>query len=184
MDSVEGIKIWTIGHSTRSIDDFIKILKIYNIELLADIRSFPGSKRYPHFNKNKLDLILAGNHIEYLHIPELGGWQNLNSVSRNSIANKSSFKSYTDYMATDPFIDGIKLLKIISNKKRTALMCAEANWRKCHRSMISDFLKSKRHTIIHIIDESKSEIHSYTESAIIIQEELKYSQKVPKMPHL
>jgi uncharacterized protein (DUF488 family) len=179
MDASEDRAIWTIGHSTRSIEDFLRILKVYNIELLADVRSYPGSRRFPHFNKNMLDIRLARDYIEYLHIPELGGKQNPNSGSQISLRKNSSFRSYAIYMETDPFSRGINLLSNISNVKRTAIMCAEAMWRKCHRSMISDYLKSKNIKVIHIIDESRTEVHTYTQSALLIQGKLEYQHLSP-----
>jgi uncharacterized protein (DUF488 family) len=151
--------LWTVGHSTRTINDFINLLKTYNIELLADIRSYPGSKRYPHFNKNPLCVSLAGNHIEYLHIPELGGRRKPAGVSTHTEWKNTSFRAYADYMDTDNFYKGITILKSISGVKRTAIMCAEALWWKCHRRLVSDYMFAYGSRVIHIIDVSKSEIH-------------------------
>ena len=151
--------IWTIGHSTRTLDSFINLLKIYNIELLADIRSYPGSKRYPHFNKNSLDISLAGNHIEYIHIPELGGKRKPVKDSHHTGWKNASFRAYADYMDTDTFYKGITILKNISRVKRTSIMCAEALWWKCHRRLISDYMSSEGIEVIHITGESESELH-------------------------
>ncbi len=122
-----GIQIWTIGHSNRSAENFVNILKTHKIELLADVRSFPGSKRYPYFNKNSLDIILSQNFIEYLHIPELGGKRGPDGNTSNT--ERATLKTYSRYMETDSFIKGINLLSNIMFAKRTALMCAEANWK-------------------------------------------------------
>ena len=151
--------IWTIGHSTRTLDSFINLLKIYNIELLADVRSYPGSKRYPHFNKNSLDISLAGNHIEYIHIPELGGKRKPAKNSHHTGWKNASFRAYADYMDTDTFYKGITILRNISRVKRTAIMCAEALWWKCHRRLISDYISSEGIEVIHIIGESESVLH-------------------------
>jgi uncharacterized protein (DUF488 family) len=167
-------EIWTIGHSTRTIDDFIRILKAYNIEMLADVRSYPGSKRFPQFNKNKLCIILAKENIEYLHIAELGGRLTTNINPQNSFSKNSTFNTYLRYMETEPFMRGIKLLINISRIKRTAIMCSEASWKKCHRSMISDYLKSKHIEVNHLIDKSGTETHIFTKSRLSIQEELEF----------
>jgi uncharacterized protein (DUF488 family) len=164
--------IWTIGHSTRTIDDFINLLKTYNIELLADIRSFPGSKRYPHFNKSSLDISLAGNHIEYIHIPELGGRRKPAEESKHPEWKKTSFRAYADYMESDTFYKGITILKNISEVKRTAIMCSEVFWWKCHRKLVSDYMFSHGTKVIHIINESKSEIHKETSSPENIHKDL------------
>lgn len=151
--------IWTIGHSTRISDEFVDILKFHNIEVLADVRSYPGSKRYPHFNKNPLDISLAKNSIEYIHILELGGRRKPSENSKHSEWKNTSFRAYADYMETDSFYKGITLLKSISAAKRTAIMCAEALWWKCHRRLISDHLTENGVQVIHIFDKNKAEIH-------------------------
>lgn len=151
--------IWTIGHSARTLENFINLLKIYNIELLADIRSYPGSRRYPHFNKNSLDISLAGNHIEYIHIPELGGKRKPAKDSHHTEWKNASFRAYADYMDSDTFYKGVTFLMNISGAKRTAVMCAEALWQHCHRRLVSDYLSSRGIKVIHIIDDSKTEIH-------------------------
>ncbi len=130
------IRIWTIGHSNRTAENFINILKTHKIELLADVRSFPDSKRYPHFNKNSLDITLAQNFIEYLHIPELGGKRGADG----SNTERAALKTYSSYMDTNSFLKGINLLGKILVAKKTALMCSEANWKNCHRSLISNYL--------------------------------------------
>jgi uncharacterized protein (DUF488 family) len=152
--------IWTIGHSARTLGSFINLLKIYNIKLLADIRSYPGSKQYPHFNKNSLDISLAGNHIEYIHIPELGGKRKPAKDSNHTGWKNASFRAYADYIDTGTFYKGITILRNISQVKRTAVMCAEALWWKCHRRLVSDYMSSHGTKVIHIIDDSKTEIHS------------------------
>jgi uncharacterized protein (DUF488 family) len=164
--------IWTVGHSTRTIDEFINLLLAYNIELLADIRSYPGSKRYPHFNKNQLCISLAGNHIEYLHIPELGGKRKPAGVTAHAEWKNVSFRAYADYMDTDTFYKGITILKNISKVKRTAIMCAEALWWKCHRRLVSDYMSKQGIEVIHIFDELKSDTHKELSPQEEIQDSL------------
>jgi uncharacterized protein (DUF488 family) len=165
-------QVWTIGHSTRSINEFINILKSHSIEVLADVRSYPGSKRYPHFNKNSLDVSLARNHVEYIHIMELGGRRKPSENSRHSEWSNSSFRAYADYMDTDSFYKGITLLKRISSVKRTAIMCAEALWWKCHRRMIADYLTANGTNVIHIFDKDKADLHTLRRPDDSVQKEL------------
>lgn len=164
--------IWTVGHSTRTIGEFIHLLKTYSIELLADIRSYPGSKRYPHFNKNTLSISLAGNHIEYIHIPELGGRRKPAAVSSHPEWKNESFRAFADYMDTNTFYKGITILRSISEVKRTAIMCAEALWWKCHRRLVSDYMFSHGTQVIHIFDETKSEMHNEISAPESVQSDL------------
>lgn len=167
-------EIWTIGHSTHSIEVFTEILKSFNIELLADVRSLPGSKRYPQFNKEALEQSLKENKIYYVHIPELGGRRKAKKDSNNTAWRSKAFQGYADYMETDEFKKGIIKLSEIANKKRTACMCAEAVWWSCHRSLISDYLKANGVTVNHIMGVNKCQEHPFTSPAKVVQGELKY----------
>jgi uncharacterized protein (DUF488 family) len=168
------LSIWTIGHSTRSIEEFIEALKSFDIKLLVDVRSFPGSRRYPHFNKDALKNSLADAAIEYLHLPELGGRRRARPDSQNVAWRNEAFRGYADYMETDDFQKGISRLLETARKQRTAIMCSEAVWWRCHRSLISDWLKAKGHEVIHIMAASKSEIHPFTSAARIVDGRLSY----------
>ncbi len=166
--------IWTIGHSTRSIEEFIEILKSFDITTLADVRSLPGSKRFPHFNKEELKISLELNAINYIHILSLGGRRKTNKGSKNISWRNKSFRGYADYMETQEFKKGIDEVLEIALKSKTAIMCAEAYWRKCHRSMISDYLKSLGINVFHISGIRKGEEHKFTEPSKIVQGELQY----------
>jgi uncharacterized protein (DUF488 family) len=166
--------IWTIGHSTRNIENFIDILKSFNIELLTDVRSLPGSNRFPHFNKESLEISLKERSVDYTHIPLLGGRRSVKKDPQNQAWKNKSFRGYADYMETEQFKEGIDVLLKLSENKRTAIMCAEALWWRCHRSMISDYLKSLGITVHHIMDISKSEEHVYTAPAKIVNGVLTY----------
>jgi uncharacterized protein (DUF488 family) len=166
--------IWTLGHSTRSIEEFIEILKSFDIETLADVRSLPGSNRFPHFNKEELKKSLEANTINYIHILLLGGRRKTNKDSKNTAWLNKSFRGYADYMETQEFKEGIDELLNITSKSKTAIMCAEAYWRKCHRSMISDYLKSLGLNVFHISGIGKGEEHKFTEPSKIVQGELQY----------
>ena len=168
------ISIWTVGHSTLAIEAFINLLQTFEIQALADVRSFPGSRRYPHFNKPKLQQTLGDSGIEYLHLPELGGRRRARTDSVNVAWRNESFRGYADYMETEKFTEGISRLLDTARKLRTAIMCAEAVWWRCHRSLISDYLKAHGLQVMHILNTGKSEEHPYTSAARIVKGKLSY----------
>jgi len=168
------LSVWTIGHSTLAIEDFLRLLQTSEIRRLADVRSFPGSRRYPQFNKDNLQSSLAANQIEYVHLPELGGRRRARPDSINMSWRNESFRGYADYMETHGFELGISKLLDLAAQRRTAIMCAESLWWRCHRSLISDYLKVKGIEVVHIIAGGKSEPHPYTSAATIVDGELSY----------
>jgi uncharacterized protein (DUF488 family) len=169
------MRIWTIGHSTRSIDEFISLLKQNQIKLLADVRAFPGSKRYPQFNKDALTESLNARGIRYGHFPELGGKRKSKADSRNTAWRNTSFRGYADYMETEQFQKGIeRLLDVATESAPTAIMCAEAVWWRCHRSLIADYLKARGVEVMHILGAKKVESHPYTSAARIVDGRLSY----------
>src|ERR1700751_2371668 len=154
------MRIWTIGHSTRSIDGFISLLEENGIKLLADVRSLPGSKRYPQFNKEALAESLSTCGIRYEHFQELGGRRKPKADSRNTAWRNASFRGYADYMETEEFHQGLeRLLKLARESGPAAIMCAEAVWWRCHRSLISDYLKARGVEVLHILDHKKVDEH-------------------------
>jgi uncharacterized protein (DUF488 family) len=169
------MKIWTIGHSTRTIDEFISLLQANQIRLLVDVRSLPGSKRYPQFNKEALADSLGKTGIRYEHFPELGGRRKAKPESKNTAWRNASFRGYADYMETEEFRKGVeRLLDLAAGAGPTAIMCAEAVWWRCHRSLISDYLKARGIEILHIIDAKQTELHPYTSAARIVDGKLSY----------
>ena len=171
---VSDLSVWTIGHSTRLIDEFVAGLKLFSIGALVDVRTYPGSRRYPQFNKPTLASSLAGVEIEYRHAPELGGRRRAKPDSLNMAWRNEMFRGYADYMETEEFREGIDRLLELAGESRTAIMCAEAVWWKCHRSLIADYLKAKGITVLHILGEGKAEEHPYTSAARIVNGELSY----------
>jgi len=157
-----------------SIEAFIAQLRSVEIELLIDVRSYPGSRRYPHFNKNNLSESLAEFTIHYEHLPELGGRRRARPDSLNMTWRNESFRGYADYMETREFHEGIERLVGVAKKQRVAIMCSEAVWWRCHRSMISDYLKVKGIDVIHIMGAGKSELHPFTAAARVVNGELSY----------
>ena len=173
---MEEKKIFTIGHSTRAADDFISMLRSFEIQLLADIRSFPGSKRYPHFNRETLAEELRKNQIAYKHFRDLGGRRKADPNSQNTAWRNESFRGYADYMATENFQSAAAQLEDLARNQRVAMMCSEAVWWRCHRSLVADFLKHRGWLVLHIMDIEKSEEHPYTAPAKIVNGELSYTK--------
>jgi len=166
--------IWTIGHSTHPLDEFIKMLKAFGIEELVDIRTFPGSRRYPHFNKESLEDVLPQNNIWYLHMKELGGRRKPVKDSQNTAWKNDGFRGYADYMETPEFENAIKQLENIALKNKIAYMCSEAVWWSCHRSMVSDYLKINGWQVLHIMSKEKVQEHPFTSVARIVDGKLTY----------
>jgi len=169
------MRIWTIGHSTRAIDDFISLLDENEIKLLVDVRAWPGSKRYPQFNKDTLAESLIAHGIRYEHFPELGGKRKSKPDSRNTAWRNASFRGYADYMETEQFQKGIeRLLDVAAEAGPTAIMCAEAVWWRCHRSLVADYLKARGVEVLHVLGANKVDPHPYTSAARIVKGELSY----------
>ena len=166
--------VFTVGHSTRSGEEFVQILKAHGIEVLVDVRSFPGSRRYPQFNRPALSEALAQAGIEYRHEPRLGGRRRPRADSHNTAWRNPSFRAYADHMESEEFRSGVEGLLELARDARVAVMCAEAVWWRCHRSLISDYLKAEGHTVIHILDENKTEEHPFTPAARIVEGRLSY----------
>lgn len=170
--------IWTIGHSIRSLDELLTLLHSFKIQLVVDIRSYPGSKRYPHFNKEALEISFPKNNIEYIHLKKLGGKRKTDPYSVNTGWRHEAFRGFADYMQTNDFKKGINELQELATQKRTAYMCSEAVWWRCHRSLVSDYLKSHGWTVLHIMDKNKTEEHPYTSPARIVNGKLTYTKDV------
>jgi uncharacterized protein (DUF488 family) len=169
------MRIWTIGHSTREIDEFISLLKENGVKLLTDVRAWPGSKRYPQFNKDALAESLTAHGIRYEHFPELGGKRKSKPDSRNTAWRNASFRGYADYMETEQFQKGIeRLLDLAAEAGPAAIVCAEAVWWRCHRSLIADYLKARGVEVLHVLGANKLEPHPYTSAARIVNGELSY----------
>lgn len=174
MSKLQQKEIWTIGHSTHSIEVFIDIVKSFAIESLVDIRMFPGSRRYPHFNKEQFETSLNESGISYHHLVELGGRRKAKPDSKNTGWRVAAFKGYADYMETDAFHHGIQQLKDIASNQRTAYMCSEAVWWSCHRALVSDYLKVEGWTVMHIMSQGKAQEHPFTKPAKNIGGTLSY----------
>ena len=173
--------IWTIGHSTLTIEELIDLLRQYQIEIVVDVRHFASSRRFPHFNKTPLRRSLAAAGIRYEHMPELGGRRAARRDSHNLAWRNESLRGYADYMETRPFIDAVESLLEIARGGRTAIMCAEAVWWRCHRSMIADYLKAGGTQVLHILGTTKLQEHPYTSAARLVDGRLSYERQSSKI---
>ena len=165
---------WTIGHSTRTLEEFLGLLAEYNVQTVVDVRHFPGSRRYPQFGKANLAASLNGGGIDYVHLVELGGRRRPQKESINTAWRKEAFRGYADYMATAEFQRGIQELEGVGIRRRVAIMCAEALWWRCHRALISDYLKIAGYTVCHILGPGKMQEHPLTSAARVIGGKLSY----------
>lgn len=166
--------VWTIGHSTHSLGELVAMLRSFKIDVVVDIRSYPGSRKFPHFNKESLELSLPENNIHYIHLKKLGGRRKVAPESKNTTWRHEAFRGYADYMYTKSFAEGIKELVEIAQQHRTAYMCSEAVWWRCHRSMVSDYLKAHGWIVQHIMGINKASEHHYTQPARVVDGELTY----------
>ena len=170
--------IWTVGHSTRTLDEFVATLQAYDIELLVDVRRYPGSRRLPQFGSEELRAGLERSGIGYLWLESLGGRRAVHKDSRNLGWTHSAFRGYADHEATEEFAEGLFELLNVSAGLRTVIMCAEVLWWRCHRRIISDVLVSLGYQVIHIRDEKVSEPHRLSAPGRIIDGELSYEPDV------
>ena len=166
--------VWTIGHSTRSIEDFIAVLQHYRIEAVADVRRFPGSRRLPQFGTEALKSSLQKHAIEYLLITELGGRRRPAADSVNVAWRNTSFRGYADHVASQEFSVGLERLRTLASERRTSMMCAEVLWWRCHRSLVSDVLMVSGTNVLHIQDEKHIAEHPFTRPARLYQGTLTY----------
>lgn len=146
---------FTIGHSTRSLPEFIGLLKDSGIELLVDVRSFARSRTNPQFNEDTLPSALEAEGIGYLHVKALGGRRGKSAsadASPNEYWTHPAFRNYADYATTDAFREGLQTLIELGSRHRCAIMCSEAVWWRCHRRIIADYLLSRRKDVRHILD--------------------------------
>jgi uncharacterized protein (DUF488 family) len=167
--------LYTIGHSTRTLDELIAALQAHEIRTLVDIRSIPMSRRLPHFNRESLETALPEAGIRYFWMKELGGRRKKIRDDSPHIAIRSdSFRNYADYMLTEEFRHGIGQLLELADEGRTAYMCAERVYFHCHRMMVSDWLVAHGHEVLHIDATGPTRPHKLMQEARIIDGELLY----------
>jgi len=167
--------LYTIGHSTRTLDELIAALKAHDIETLVDIRAFPMSRRLPQFNRESLEKSLAEAGIRYLWMKALGGYRKkVLAESPNVALRNDSFRNYADYMLTPEFQQARAELLALAEHSRTAYMCAERVYFHCHRMLVSDWLVAHGHEVMHIDAEGPVKPHRLTSEARVIDGRLIY----------
>lgn len=174
MDPKHPLVVWSIGHSSRPLADFLELLQRQQIERIADVRRYPGSRAHPHFNPDPLAASLEDAGIEYSPFPDLGGRRPPSPASTNTIWRHPAFRGYADYMETPEFRLALDRLREAAGEMRTALLCSEAVWWRCHRSMIADALKASGAEVLHIMERGKVVPHPYTSAARVVGGELRY----------
>jgi uncharacterized protein (DUF488 family) len=168
------VRVLTIGHSTRSIDEFIAILKAHNVARVVDVRTVPKSRHVPHYNAESLAVALATQGIDYTHLKNLGGLRHPVKDSINTGWRNASFRGYADYMATGDFRQGIDRLLELAREKRTAIMCAEAVPWRCHRSLLGDALLARGVHVDDIMSATQAREHTLTPFAKVRGLEITY----------
>jgi len=171
--------IYTIGHSTHPLEEFIDILKSHDVDYLVDVRTIPRSRTNPQFNKDALPKPLQVHGIAYQHIAELGGLRSKRKEageSPNSYWQNKSFRNYADYAMTDSFRHGLEELKDIAAHHICAMMCAEAVWWRCHRRIIADYLLAEQYPVFHIMSATKADPAKMTEAAFVTKNSIRYMQ--------
>lgn len=158
-----GLTIHTIGHSTRTAEAFLGLLKAHRIRRVADVRSIPASRRHPHFARQSLEHFLASAGITYRHFPELGGRREPRADSPNSALRHRGFRGYADHMQTPEFHAGILSLETFASSDATSVMCAEAVWWQCHRRLLSDALVVRGVKVVHILTLAQPKPHQLSE---------------------
>ena len=164
-------RIFTVGHSNLSFERFASLLNEHKIALVADIRRFPSSRKFLHFNRSTLSELLAAGDIDYLWLEALGGHRDTEKDSKSVNAGLKSvgFRNYADYMATDEFRRAVQQLLSAAAQSRTAVMCAEKLYWKCHRRLLSDYLVSRGIEVIHIIESGGSSSHQLSSYAVVTE---------------
>jgi uncharacterized protein (DUF488 family) len=168
-------EILTIGHSTHPEQRFVELLERHRVEAVADVRRFPSSRRLPHFNAGRLEASLRRRRIEYVGLgDELGGRRRANPDSPNSGWRVEGFRGYADHMATAEFEAGIERLERLAAQRRTALMCAEGPWWRCHRQLIADVMLIRGWEIVHVMPDGRLEAHRLTPFAVPEDRRIRY----------
>ena len=166
--------IWTIGHSTRSADDFVAVLQAHGIEVVADVRRFPGSRRHPQFGSDALAAHLAAGDIGYAWLSRLGGRRRGDAGPEHQGWRNLSFRAYAAYTWTEEFAQGLDELLLLAAGARTAVMCSELLWWRCHRALVADVLRFLGVEVTHLASEGPGTPHPFTSPARVCDDRLVY----------
>lgn len=167
-------EVFVVGHSTRTIESFIELLEAHSVRVLADIRTIPRSRHNPQFNEEELKEQLASHKIRYVHMKGLGGLRHAQKDSVNQGWRNASFRGFADYMQTDEFDDALEKLILLAKKKTVAIMCAEGNPYRCHRSLVADALLVRHVTPLHISSLKSARKHELTSFAKVRGKKITY----------
>jgi len=167
--------VYTIGHSTRTLEELVSALQTHGIETLVDIRAFPMSRRLPHFNRESLESELPKHGIQYVWMKALGGYRKATGKDSPHVAlRNASFRNYADYTLTPEFDQATEELVSMAQERRTAYMCAERVYFRCHRMIVSDWLVAQGHEVLHIDAEGPTRVHKLTAEARVIDGRMIY----------
>jgi uncharacterized protein (DUF488 family) len=161
------MNVWTVGHSTHSIDAFVALLVAHEIAQVVDIRTVPKSRRHPHFNADALAASLPERGVAYVHLARLGGWRRAATYSPNAAWRNASFRGYADYAMGEEFVEGLAQLRRLAAARRTAIMCSEALWWRCHRRLVADHLVVAGDSVCHIGSDGRASAHQLTPFATV-----------------
>ena len=161
------LNVWSVGHSTRSLDELMNLLAAHRIATVADIRTVPKSRRHPHFHTDALAATLPERGFGYAHLPRLGGFRRPGGGSPNDGWRNESFRGYADYAMTGDFAAGLAELRELAGAAPTAMMCSEAVWWRCHRRLVADRLVVGGDTVLHIASEARADAHELSPFAVV-----------------
>ena len=170
--------VWTIGHSTRTVDELVDVLAAHEIEAVVDVRRFPGSRRLPQFGATALEASLRAAGVSYVWIGALGGRRRPDPESPNDAWRNDAFRGYADHTATEEFAGGLIHLLMVASGLRSAVMCAELLWWRCHRRLIADVLTSLGYEVRHVRDAGDAELHELAPPARLVDGVLTYASPV------
>ena len=176
--------LWTIGHSTRSWEDFVEILRSAGIAAVVDVRRFAGSRRHPQFGGDAMARALPEAGMRYVPVPTLGGRRAAAKDSPNTAWRNAAFRGYADYMATDEYRDARDALAALAAETPCAVTCAEALWWQCHRALIADDFKADGWTVLHLGAKARAEEHPYSGAARLVDGRLTYTPVPATQPGL
>jgi uncharacterized protein (DUF488 family) len=175
------LNVYTVGHSTHSLADLVALLGRHEVDRLVDVRAHPASRRLPYFSRERLAEALPGEGLDYVHIKELGGRRRPAPDSSNGGWSNSGFRGYADHMQTETFDVALRELERLAGERRTAVMCAEALWWRCHRRLIADALVARGHRVLHIGSDGSLSEHRLTSFAEVRNGRVGYPPRQPQL---
>jgi uncharacterized protein (DUF488 family) len=168
------VPVFTVGHSKRTLDELVALLREHGVDVLADVRTAPGSRRLPHFSRPALEALLPPRGLAYVHLPELGGFRRPRADSPNDGWQNRSFRGYADYISTPEWGAGLERLLALAAGRRVAAMCAEEQPWRCHRSLIADALVVRGLRVTHLLASGEASTHRLTAFADVTDSRITY----------